>query len=161
MQSQLAEKDATIKHLEKALEKLSLNLDLDNRENDVMVKLLRSFQEYNHLSKVIQERSEELSRFRQQLQEVDMARIKAESKLKEVTSSEVNLLGQIERLAIDKRDIEQKLALKTQSLEKSEQDKDAMERYYDNKWNKEYSNVKVQLEKNYTEKLRSLEIECS
>lgn len=159
MQAQLAEKDATVRHLEKALEKLSLNLKLDERENDILVKLQRSFQEYNHLSQVIQERSEELSRFRQQLQEVDMARIKAESKLKEVTSSEVNLLGQIERLAIEKRDLEQKLAVKTQSLEKSEQDKDAMERYYDSKWNKEYSSVKVQLEKNFSEKIRILESE--
>jgi hypothetical protein len=77
MQTQLAEKDATIKDLEKALEKLSHNLKLDGRESDILVKLLGSFQEYNHLSQVIQERSEELSRFRQQVQELDLTRIKA------------------------------------------------------------------------------------
>lgn len=44
MQVQLAEKDNTIKQLEKALEKISLNMKLDDGESDVMVKLLRSFQ---------------------------------------------------------------------------------------------------------------------
>jgi hypothetical protein len=35
-----------------------------------------------------------------------------------------------------------------------------MERYYDSKWNKEYKNVKVQLEKTYTEKINKIEADC-
>jgi chromosome segregation ATPase len=161
MQTQLAEKDATIKDLEKALEKLSHNLKLDGRESDILVKLLGSFQEYNHLSQIIQERSEELSRFRQQVQELDLVRIKAESRLKEVTSNESNLHHQMERLAFEKRDLENKLAAQKLSLEKCEQDKDAMENYYDRKWNKEYANVKQQLERTFAERIASMEAQCT
>ena len=71
------------------------------------------------------------------------------------------MLGQIERLGIEKRNLENKLNAITQRLEKSEQDKDAMELYYDTKWNKEYSNVKAQLEKTYLERIRSIETDCA
>jgi len=36
-----------------------------------------------------------------------------------------------------------------------------MELYYDTKWNKEYSNVKTQLEKTYLERIRSIETDCA
>ncbi len=36
-----------------------------------------------------------------------------------------------------------------------------MERYYDSKWNKEYGNVKVQLEKTFNEKINKIEAECA
>jgi hypothetical protein len=53
------------------------------------------------------------------------------------------------------------LAAKALSLQKSEQDKDAMERYYDSKWNKEYGNVKLQLEKTFNEKINRIEADCT
>lgn len=50
---------------------------------------------------------------------------------------------------------------KNQSLIKSEQDKEAMEQYYDKKWNQEYKKVKIQLEKSYAEKMKNLEEDCT
>lgn len=95
------------------------------------------------------------------MQELDLARIKAESKLKEATTSEANLHGQAERLNLEKRQLEEKLLAQKQILEKSEQDKDAMERYYDLKWNKEYNKVKTQLEKSFAEKIAAVEKQCT
>jgi hypothetical protein len=67
----------------------------------------------------------------------------------------------MERLAFEKRDLENKLAAQKLSLEKCEQDKDAMENYYDRKWNKEYANVKQQLERTFAERIASMETQCA
>lgn len=79
------------------------------------------------------------------MQELEYGRIKLESKVKEVAMNELNITSQLERMTIEKKDLENKLNVKNQSLIKSEQDKEAMEQYYDKKWNQEYKKVKIQL----------------
>lgn len=49
--------------------------------------------------------------------------------------NEMNLNSQVERLNIMKRDLQNKLEIQTKLFNKSEQDKDIMEQYYDKKWN--------------------------
>ncbi len=72
----------------------------------------------------------------------------------------MNLVSQLQRANMQKRDLENKLQAKTLILSKSEKDKEAMEQYYDSKWNQEYKKVKMQLEKSFGEKLKNMEEEC-
>ena len=75
--------------------------------------------------------------------------------------NELNITSQLERMTIEKKDLENKLNTKNLNLMKSEQDKQAMEEYYDKKWNQEYKKVKIQLEKSYPEKMKNLEEDCT
>lgn len=75
--------------------------------------------------------------------------------------NELNITSQLERMTIEKKDLENKLNTKNLNLMKSEQDKQAMEEYYDKKWNQEYKKVKIQLEKSYAEKMKNLEEDCT
>lgn len=70
--------------------------------------------------------------------------------------NEMNLNSQIQRLNIMKRDLQNKLEVQTKLLNKSEQDKDIMEQYYDKKWNQQYKKVKFQLQKAFTEKIKGI-----
>jgi hypothetical protein len=55
------------------------------------------------------------------------------------------LLSQVERLSLEKQEIEGKLILKINEISKTEKDKEAMELYYDERWNSEYKKVKMKL----------------
>jgi hypothetical protein len=56
--------------------------------------------------------------------------------------------------------LDNKFKLKIKEIEKSEKDKDAMEVYYDKKWNSEIKKVKFQLEKSYMQKINGIEEAC-
>lgn len=66
----------------------------------------------------------------------------------------------ISRLTLEKNELDNKFKLKVKEIEKSEKDKDAMEVYYDKKWNSEIKKVKFQLEKSYMLKINGIEEEC-
>ena len=72
-------------------------------------------------------------------------------------SLEEQLRVELVRAVLERQEVENRLELKAREVARSERDKEAMEKYYDQKWNSEYKKVRIKLEQTYSLKIVELE----